>query len=159
MLCSLPADRPDKPPRRDFAINETEATLIRRIVDLYEQTSQGKAARLLNAEGVRWPVKNPGLQAKFGGRTNRPFTSVTIHDVISNELYAGFVTWGKKKRSRYLQAFETARVFRPDLQIISFVQWNRIQRIREERKRVPPRSVRARSCFLDSSSAPTVGAA
>jgi site-specific DNA recombinase len=134
-----PSGRPQT--LRDFAINAEEANLVRRVFDLYEQHSEGRVARMLNDDGVRWPVKNPGLQAKFGGRTERPFTGVAIHDIVHNELYAGFVTWGKDKRSRHLRDFETARVFRPDLQIVSLEQWTRIERIREERKRVPPRSV------------------
>ncbi len=137
----LPADRADLKPVRDFAVNEPEAGLIRRIFDLYERDSQGRIARRLNGEGLRWPVKNPSLQAKYGGRTERPFTGSCIYDVIQNEMYAGFVTWGKDRRSRHLQDFETARVFRPDLQIVPLDKWDRAQRIREERKRVPPRSV------------------
>ncbi len=136
----LPSPRPDQKPCRDFAINPDEAALIRRVFDLYERHSEGRTARMLNDDGVRWPVKNPGLQAKYG-RTERPFTGVTVHDIVHNEMYAGFVTWGKDKRSRHLRDFETARVFRSDLQIVSLEQWNRVERIREERKRVPPRSV------------------
>jgi site-specific DNA recombinase len=135
-----PSDRPDQRPCRDFAVNPAEADLIRRVFDLYEGHSEGKTARLLNDAGSRWPVKNPGLQEKYG-RTERPFTGVTVHDVVNNEMYAGFVTWGKDRRSRHLRDFETARVFRPDLQIVSLDQWHRVERIREERKRVPPRSV------------------
>ncbi len=136
-----PSGRPDRKPMRDFAVNAEEAALVRRIFDLVERHSQGKVARLLNDDGLRWPVKNPGLRAKYGGRTSRPFTGAAIHDVIHNEMYAGFVTWGKVRRSRHLRDFETARVFRPDLQVVTLEQWNRVQRLCEERKRVPPRSV------------------
>ncbi len=136
-----PAERPELPPRRDLAVNAVEAAVVRRIFDLYEDFSQGKIACALNAEGMRWPVKTPGIRAKNGVRGERPFRGGDIYEVIQNELYAGFVTWGKQKRSRHLRDFDTARVFRQDLQIVPLEQWDRAQRIRTERKRVPPRSV------------------
>ena len=154
----LPPDRPDMAPVRDFAVNDAEAALIRRIFDLYERHSQTKVAKILNAEGVRWPVKNPGLQAKYG-RVDMPFTGPTVYNVVRCELFAGFVTWGRKKRSRLLQDFETARVFRADLQIVSLEQWNRVQRIREERKRVPPRSVSSPFLFSGLIKCPHCGGA
>ena len=117
----LPPDRPEMAPLRDFAVNDAEAVLIRRVFDLYERHSQTKVAKVLNSEGLRWPVKNPGLQAKYG-RIEMPFTGPTIYNVVRCELYAGFVTWGRKKRSRFMQDFETARVFRADLQIVSIEQ-------------------------------------
>lgn len=129
-----PAERSDKRPKREFVINEAEAALIRRIFDLYESHSHSKVAAILNGEGRRWPVKTRGLSEKYGNRTERPFAGPSINDVVSNELYAGFVTWGKQRRSRHLADFETVRIFRPDLQIISIEQWNRIQRIRAERR-------------------------
>ena len=136
-----PAERADLRPLRDFVVNDDEATLVRRIFDLYELHSHNKVAKLLNAEGLRWPVKNRALSAKYGGRTDRPFTGSSIYDVVGNELYAGFVTWAKERRSRLLRDFEPVRIFRPDLQIVTVEQWNRVERVRADRRRLPPRSV------------------
>ena len=60
---------------------------------------------------------------------------------MANPLYTGIVTLGRKIRSRYLKGFQPVEHHVPDLQIISFEQFNRVQEIARRRHWMPPKSV------------------
>ena len=118
---------------------EKEEPLVQLIFDWYEQMSQNKVARSLNKQGHRLPCKSPGWREKYG-RTERLFKPKDIGDIISDELYVGMVVWGETTRDKRRRP-DPQRHWFPEFQIISFEQFNRVQRIKEERKRIPAKSV------------------
>ena len=129
-----------KKPGASLVKNEEEAKLVQLIFDLYERMSQQKVARWLNEQGYRFPCKLPGRRAKWNNRTERFFQPKDIHTIISNELYVGMVVWGKTTTDKRRQPEPQTHWF-PELQIISFEQFNRVQKIKEERKKIPIKSV------------------
>jgi DNA invertase Pin-like site-specific DNA recombinase/DNA-binding FrmR family transcriptional regulator len=116
-----------------------EEPLVHLIFDLYEQMSQRKVARWLNENSYRLPCKSPRWREKYG-RRERLFKPKDISDIISDGLYTGMVVWGRTTRDKRRQPNPQRHWF-PELQIISFEQFNRVQRIKEERKQIPAKSV------------------
>jgi len=129
-----------KAPTAELKVNQREAEIVRLIFDLYEQKSQKQVALYLNESGHRMPCKSPGWRRKYG-REQRLFVPKDINDIISDPLYTGLVIWGRNCRSRYTKGFEAQSHFFPELQLISFEQFNRCQRIKEQRYRLPGKSV------------------
>ena len=121
-----------------LTINETEAVLVRLIFDKYPHLTNGGLAKWLNTNGYRLPCKSPARRAKYG-RTERLFDAKAITDIISNELYTGTLSWGKTTKVQG-QVPEEFRHYIPKLQIISFESFNEAQAIRNDRRRVPPKS-------------------
>jgi site-specific DNA recombinase len=108
--------------RGDRAINEAQATIIRRIFSDYAAGSSPIAiARRLNAEGVSGPGGAP-----WGGTTIRGHAKRGT-GFINNELYIGRLVWN---RQRYLKDPETgkrvARLNAPSDMIVTEVPHLRI---------------------------------
>jgi DNA invertase Pin-like site-specific DNA recombinase len=144
-----------KKPGANLLVVPEEAAVAQKIFDLYEHMSQRQVAIRLNAEGRRKPIKARAWRKKMQTREagerlfverpqeqlEREWTPKDIYDIVCCKLYAGLLVWGEECKSRFLRDFEGAQHFRPDLQIISVEQFNRCQKVMEERKKVPPTSV------------------
>ncbi len=129
-----------KVPGAQLVVNPQEAQVVRFIFDLYEQMSMKKVAICLNEQGYRLPCKSPKWSAKYGDRTERLFRDLDINTILKDELYTGTVTWGKTTKLTGKTPQPISR-HDPELQIISFEQFNRIQRLIRERSVIPPKSV------------------
>jgi len=119
-------------------IDPDEAKLVQVIFDLYERKTPRQTALWVNAQGCVLPRKSPKNQQKFKS-THRPFQAIDITRIVTNELYVGYVTWGRTTRVPWEKPEEIRR-HHPELQIISFEQFNRVQRLRATRQGVPPKS-------------------
>lgn len=121
-----------------LVVNQKEAEVVRIIFDLYEKMSQHKVARWLNEHGYRLPCKSPAWREKYN-RTERLFAPKDINDIVSDPLYVGMVTWGNTSRDPRRKPVPQTHYF-PELQIISFEQFNRVQAIKSQRRKLPGRS-------------------
>lgn len=132
----------------ELEVMEEEAQLVRRIFRLYKETSAFTTVKTLNRVGVLLPIKNTKLVAKKNGgqlKTHRPFHVADVLRIISNPLYAGWVTWniGRSKyhpKSKYMKDLEPQMHFDASLQIISQQEFDDVQTLVKERARVPPRT-------------------
>ncbi len=116
-----------------------EESVVHLVFDLYERMSQKKVAMWLNENGYCLPCKSPGWREKYG-RNERLFNPKDIRDIVSDELYVGMVVWGETTSDKRRKP-EPQRHWFSELQIISFEQFNRVQRIKEERRKIPAKSV------------------
>jgi site-specific DNA recombinase len=119
--------------------NDKEEALIHLIFDLYEKMSQKKVALYLNEQGKRLPCKSVAWRQKWD-RSERLFSPTDIRDIILDELYTGMIVWGRSTSDKRRKP-DPQRKWFPELQIITFEQFNRCQRISQERKIVPMKSV------------------
>jgi len=119
--------------------NDKEEAIVHLIFDLYEKMSQKKVALYLNEEGKRLPCKSVAWRQKWG-RSERLFSPTDIRDIILDELYTGMVVWGRSTSDKRRKPDPQRHWFR-ELQIITFEQFNRCQRISQERKIMPMKSV------------------
>lgn len=126
-----------KPGARPVVVLQ-EAELVRLIFDLAEEMTQHQEVLWLNEHGKTLPCKSPAWRERYG-RTERPFDAKALAKILSNELYTGYVTWGKTTRVPWEKAQEF-RHYHPELQIISFAQFNGVHEIRKGRRVVPPKS-------------------
>jgi site-specific DNA recombinase len=129
-----------KAPGVKFVITPEEAKRVQLIFDLYEKMSGRKVAIQLNEHGYRLPCKAPKWRAKYGGRTERLFSDRDINAILKDDLYTGTVTWGRTTKLTGRTPQPQSCHF-PELQIISFEQFNRTQKIMQERRSIPPKSV------------------
>ncbi len=129
-----------KTPDAILLVDEEEAELVRLIFDLYERMSQRQAALYLNERGYRLPIKSAKARRKLG-KSERLFTTSDINRIIRTKLYAGILTWCENPKSRFTRGQEATSHHVPELQIISLDQFNRCQEIREQRYKLPSRSV------------------
>jgi len=127
-----PTDR--EHPRKMWAIDETEAEVVRRIYRMFDQGSHGyrAIADALNREGVPAP-RNNGRGGKHGGGWGHS----SVRAILMNEKYIGRWRWnatkwvrvpGRRAR-RQLQRPESEHVVReyPELAITDRGTWDRIQ--------------------------------
>ncbi|HEX4354402.1 MAG TPA: recombinase family protein, partial [Polyangiales bacterium] len=134
-----PSDRDH--PRKLWAIDETEAEIVRRIYRMFDEGSHGyrSIADLLNREGVPAP-RNNGRGGKHGGGWGHS----TIRAILASEKYMGRWRWnatkwirvpGKRAR-RQLPRPESEHVVREylELAIIDQITWHRVQTKFERRK-------------------------
>jgi len=133
-------------PVGELRINPEEAELVRLIFKLTIETNATSAARILNAQGKRLPVKSKKLQEKYN-RTERLFTPTDVIRIVSDPIYAGFMVWGRKCDSPFTKGFEPQMVHRPDLQIVPIKTFELCQRLLKERSKVPPRIARGEFPF------------
>lgn len=122
-------------------IHPAEAKIVKRIYRLYNEYSALEIAKILNGEGIHFSTKNPKRASKHKSG-DRPFTRVDVIRIVKNPLYAGWVRWAagvRGKRSKYLRDFEPQMHFDPSLQIVSQEDFDRAQRIRQERRNSPAR--------------------
>ena len=121
-----------------LVINQEEAELVKLIFDLYEEIPLAAVTKRLNDIGKRLPCKTPRLQEKYG-RTERLFVYRDILKIISDSLYTGMWEWGRTTKMPGQTPIPYRHHF-PELQIISFEQFNRVQRLKEQRRQVPNKS-------------------
>jgi site-specific DNA recombinase len=88
-------DGPDGKPRKlrtEYAINEDEAKVIRRIFSLYAKGVGLRAiATKLNEEGVPSP--------RAGRRGTGSWAFTTINSILANRRYLGFVPWNRMEKT------------------------------------------------------------
>lgn len=114
-------------PLADLGVLKSERKLAELIFEYYiKNESATTTAKRLNLVGYR-------------GKRGALLSSKTIVDVIKNPIYAGFLTWGREKKSRHLRNFEQPMFFRPELQIIPVEVWEKANEIRERRYRHVPK--------------------
>ena len=120
----------------NLVIDDEEAGLVREIFYLFERMNANAVARKLNREGKLKPIKYPHRKVK-PGKTHREWDGSSIIDVVENELYAGWLTWGTGDwvKSRFMKGVEIPRHFRLDLQIIDQATFDRCQKLLKERSR------------------------
>ena len=105
---------------RQLKVNPEEATIVRRIFDLYRAHHNiADVQRTLAAEGVR-SKQRP--QAKGRGKGGAVYSSGALHSVLSNPLYGGRV---RHKDTTYPGLHEA---------IVSESVWQEAQQIRESRR-------------------------
>lgn len=127
-----------KAPGAKLIVNTEEAKLVQRIFSLYQQMPQTKVAWLLNEEGLRKPCK-VRRRDLAPGATERLFDAKAIRDIITDELYTGMVEWGATTTIPGHTPVPHRHHF-PELQIISFEQFNAVQSLMESRRKVPNKS-------------------
>lgn len=126
--------RPDG--RRDIAIDETEAPIVRRIFEEYANgKSRAEIAGRLNAAGIDAP--------RSTRRQGRPeWRESTVRVVLRNERYIGAWSFGETRwvkvpgtnvrRPQARDASEVVRTERPDLRIIPQELWDAVHARSEE---------------------------
>ena len=130
------------PDRGGRAINEGQATIVRRIFNDYATGKSPKAiAKALNKEGVPGPTGNGWAQSTINGNYRRGT------GILNNELYIGRLVWN---RQRFIKDPDTGkRVSRPnpesewiirdvpELRIVDQELWEKVkarqQSLRKER--------------------------
>jgi DNA invertase Pin-like site-specific DNA recombinase len=116
---------------RRIVIVDSEATLIRRVFDLYiEGHSYDSIARLFNKKQV------PPPRATTKHR-NKGWVASTIRSILHNEAYIGVWTYGKRqwrkipgtntRRPKMREPDEVLRQNRPELRIIDDERWATVQ--------------------------------
>ena len=113
-------------------VRDDRIPLVHLIFDSFEKKSARQVGRSLNDDGYRFTTRNGQV---------RPFRSADILRIVANPIYTGMITWGRKVRSRHLKGFQPVEHHNPDLQIISFEQFNRVQEVARRRSWTPPRSL------------------
>ena len=125
-------DSAGEPVRGERQINESEATVVRRIFELFAQGNSPRAiAHALNAERVPGPKGRPWQDTTIRGHATRRT------GILRNDLYQGQLIWNKQ---RYVKDPRTGRrLARPNLQdqwvvedvphlrIIDHDLWHRVQ--------------------------------
>jgi DNA invertase Pin-like site-specific DNA recombinase len=145
-----------KSPGAEPLVRIEDVPLVQLIFDRVEKMSLRRVALGLN------DPKEPGQAGyRFRGRdgTLRPFRADDIRRVVTNPIYTGMVTWGRQLRSRHLRGYQPQDHHVPELQIISFEQFNRVQDILRRRHWAPPRSVGSPFLFSGLLKCPRCGAA
>ena len=124
-------------PRRLPVVDETEATLVRRVFEMYAAGSTfKKIAAALNLEAIPAP-HDGGSRGKRGNKTARGWGHTTIRAMLANERYVGRWTWNQRKWVR-VPGKKTRRALpRPDaehvvtdlptLRIVPQDLWERVQ--------------------------------
>ncbi len=116
-------------------INEAEATVVRRIFELYvEGAGQSRIAKRLNEDGAVAPRSQQGRP--------RAWAPSSVHEVLERPLYRGRVVWNRtRKRDQWGQRRQQARpagewleVEAPHLRVVSESLWRAVQARREERR-------------------------
>lgn len=130
----LPPEKEGAKPVGDLAIEADEVPLVELGFDMYIENGGNWTAKELNRLGYRKPRKAKKYREKTG-QSERPFFATDIVRMVENPLYAGFITWGKNKQSRYLHDFEETMIYREDLQIIPIEKWELANRERQRRMR------------------------
>ncbi|MBN1992860.1 MAG: recombinase family protein [Anaerolineae bacterium] len=130
----LPSKKEGGKPDSDLAIKQDEVPLVEKIFDLYIELGGNGTAKELNLQGYRKPRKNKKNREKTG-QDDRPFFATDIVKIVQNPIYAGFVTWGKNKASRYLKDFDETMIYREELKIIPIEKWELANRERQRRVR------------------------
>ena len=90
----------------------------------HETLSARKVAFSLNKEEARFPSRDGTL---------RPFRAADVLRIVKNPIYTGMVGWGRNIKSRLLNGLELVEYHVPELQIISFEKFNRVQEIARRR--------------------------
>ncbi|MCH7738312.1 MAG: recombinase family protein [Chloroflexi bacterium] len=121
-----------KAPGAELQIRPDDIPILHAIYDRYERMSARKTAHSLNADGYSFP----GRQGQ-----GHPFRAADILRIVANPIYTGMVAWGRRVRSPHLKGFQAVERHVPELQIISFEQFNRVQEIARQRYWMPPKSV------------------
>ncbi len=117
-------------------IDQTQATIIRRIFNEYAQSIAPRAiAGRLNAEGIPGPRGGPWNASTINGSRQRR------NGILNNELYIGRITYNRqrfikdpdtgKRRSRVNPKHEWVVSEVPALRIIDDTTWNTVQSIKE----------------------------
>ena len=120
-------------------IDEEQAAVVRRIFEMAaDGFSLAQIAKILNGEGV--PSPQPPR-----GRNLRAWAYSSIHEMLYNERYRGFLVWNRtqkklnpetgRKVSKPRPESEWKRVETPDLRIISEDLWTRVAAGRAERRK------------------------
>ncbi len=113
----------------NMSINKTEANVIRQIFQLYLNEGYGasKISKILNERGIK---------TKRGCK----WTQNSICRILENELYTGKIINGKEEVSDFLTGKRISKsedewltVVRPELSIISNVEFAEAKRLRTER--------------------------
>ena len=139
-----------KAPGAELRIRVSDVPLMHLIFDHYEQISARKVALGLNSEGYHSRTRRSQL---------RPFRAADILRVVTNPIYTGIVAWGRKVRSRYLKGYQAVEHHMPELQMISFEQFNRVQDLVRRRHWTPPKSVGSPFLFSAILKCPSCGSA
>jgi site-specific DNA recombinase len=121
-----------------MVVNPEEAKLVQLIFEMYQQWGQSRIAWWLNENGYRMPCKAPGQREKHG-RSERLFCQEDITQIVSSPIYTGMVHWGRTTQVAGLTPTPYSYHV-PELQIISFEDFNRVQRLMEQRRTVPSKS-------------------
>lgn len=137
-------------PRKVWAIDEAEATIVRRIFRMHDEGARSYRAIAdeLNREGVP-PPRNNGRGGKHGGG----WTHTTVRAILGNAKYAGRWTWnatkwvrvpGKRARRQHERpaAEHVVREY-PELAIIDAETWGRTRDRLARETRGSGRTVRA----------------
>lgn len=139
-------------PLKKKVVNPEEAKLVRRICKMYMQMSANDVAATLNKRGILLPIKYP-KSLKVTKGDHRHWEASDIIRTIKNPIYAGWKHWSPRVNkktgevSRFLRDIEPQMHFDPTLQIISQQEFDRLQKIRIERKRLPSRAANSRFPF------------
>jgi site-specific DNA recombinase len=126
-------DAAGEPIRGERRINESEATVVRHIFELFAQGNSPRAiARTLNAEGVPGPKGRPWQDTTIRGHATRRT------GILRNDLYRGQLVWNKQ---HYVKDPKTGRRLArpnpqdqwvvenvPHLHIIDDNLWQRVQK-------------------------------
>ena len=128
-----------------LVIVSEEAELVRLIYTRYEETAPSTLARWLNDQGHLLPRKVPAHRRRTG-ETHRFFDIKDVNRIVTDPLYTGTVEWGRTTTIPGKTPIIQTHHF-PDLQIISFEQFMRVQRLRQQRRRVPTRSATSTYIF------------
>ena len=121
-----------KAPGAEPRVRTEDVPLVQLIFDRVETIS---------LRGVALGVNDQDYRYRSRDGTPKLFRASDIQRIVTNPVYAGLVTWGRQLRSRYLQAYQPQERHVPQLQIISFEQFNRVQEILKRRHWAPPKSV------------------
>jgi len=116
-------NKPGQKPSADLAIDDNEKGLAKLIFELFiELETAGGVSKRLNEMGYR-------------GKNGSHFSPSTIIRTIQKPIYAGFMTWGIRKKSRYLRNFEQPYTYRPELQIVSTDVWEKANELMDRRSK------------------------
>jgi hypothetical protein len=116
-----------------------EKELVELIFSKSETVPPTTLSKWLNMNGYRLPRKVPH-QRELTGEADRLFNYKDIIAIVSDPIYTGTVEWGRTTKVPGNTPVVYSHHY-PELQIISFEQWNRLKRIREQRKKLPPKAV------------------
>lgn len=107
-------------PTAALAIDEDCRQAAKEAFELYIELGGRSSAGELNKRGY---TKPNGL----------PFIEQDMRRMIINPLYAGFYTWGRRVKSRWLKDFEAPMHFRQDLQIVPIEIWEKANGVIKQR--------------------------
>lgn len=116
-------------------INQEQATIVRRVFELYASgPGMVKIAHRLNQEGVKPP-------------RGRGWAPSGIREMLHRELYRGTVVWNRSqkivragtKKQRKRDESEWIRIEAPDLRIVSEDLWDRVKGTLDARAAIFPR--------------------